>query len=318
MRFAAVATAVALFVMGTGLLLVSALPTHINDAGIQPFAGEDSPFACHGVLEHTPARPAVLLGDAGGSSEEDAEATTPEPHDPAVEVTAGFGSTWPDHIDTIESTPAVDMELTPPDDMEAVPSPLVEAEGHGDGYVGQSVVYNNCNFAVHSNIVHGPRPGDEGPPEEIYSILQSQDSLKHPFAHDPRMGVSWKLWRTGVENTAPVQFEWTWHDSFQRTWYDLSMINAGEVGWLNEDAHQGEAIVGDEDGLGAYVGRVAIKHAFTDEGMTLTPGIVQGNCVPIRCAPGEEYCTASYNAHNDWGQQHDCGEAVDLKLTLCG
>ncbi|OAG39254.1 hypothetical protein AYO21_06458 [Fonsecaea monophora] len=140
------------------------------------------------------------------------------------------------------------------------------------------------------NSVHGPRPGVEGPPEEIYSILQPQEMLSHPFARDPRLGVSWKLWRTDVENTSPVQFEW----------------------------NMAQRVPANLGGLGAYVGTVAIKHAFKAEGMSLAPEVVEGNCVPLHCAPREEYCTASYNVHNDWGQQHDCGEAVDLKSTLCG
>ncbi|OAL35665.1 hypothetical protein AYO20_05046 [Fonsecaea nubica] len=176
-------------------------------------------------------------------------------------------------------------KATTPGVTEPINEVPVEESDRGDGYLGQSIVYNNCTFTVHSNI--------------------PQEMLSHPFAHDPRLGVSWKLWRTDVENTSPVQFEWTWHDALQRTWYDLSMINAGNAGWLSPVAHRGEPIVGDEDGLGAYVGKVAIKHAFKVEGMTLVPEVVGGNCVPLHCASGEAYCTASYNVHNDWGQQHD-------------
>ncbi|KIY00124.1 uncharacterized protein Z520_03809 [Fonsecaea multimorphosa CBS 102226] len=293
MRFASVA-----LVAAAMSLLVSALPTQINDEGVKPLPEGEPPFAYHGALEHPPLAPAVPAAPAAPvNKQREAEGDAPEEH--------------PEPTTPASTEPEPEGGV----DVAGAPAGIVD---RSDDYLGQSVVYNNCPFAVHSNIVHGPRPGVEGPPEEIYSILQPQQVLSHPFAHDPQMGVSWKLWRTDVDNTAPVQFEWTWHNSFQRTWYDLSMINAGKAAWLNEDAHQGEAIVGDKDGLGAYVGEVAIKHAFKEEGMTLTPNVVGGNCVPLHCAPGEEFCTASYNVHNDWGQQHDCGEAVDLTLTLCG
>ncbi|EXJ73112.1 uncharacterized protein A1O5_04261 [Cladophialophora psammophila CBS 110553] len=296
MRFS-VAASVALIVAVMSIL-VSALPTYINNAGIKtiakrpsPKSGAIPPIACYGAAEYTPV--ANKQGEAEWAApEEGAETTATEAFKAKAEALKEI--------------------------VNANPSALAEIQDRGDGYIGQSIVYNNCPFAVHNNIVHAPRPGVDAPPEEMYSILHPGAELSHPFAHDPRMGISWKLWRTDVENTAPVQFEWTWDNTFQRTWYDLSMINAGDAGWLNEDAHEGEAIVSDEDGLGAYVGKVGIRHAFKDEGMTLVPDRTEGNCVPLQCAPGEEYCTASYNAHNDWGQQHDCREGVDLKLTLCG
>ncbi|OQU96471.1 hypothetical protein CLAIMM_02552 [Cladophialophora immunda] len=219
MRFFSVATAATLGVAAMSLL-ASALPTYHDDAGIKPSAEEDSAFACHSAMEHAPAAPANKQWEAEtGASEGHSETATPEAAEPKPEE-------------------ADEAAAAPEDSAGAYPSAPAEVGWRGDGYLGQSVVYNNCPFVVHSNIVHGPRPGVEGPPEEIYSILQPQEGLSHPFAHDPRMGVSWKLWRTDSDNTAPVQFEWTWHDSFQRTWYDLSMVNAGDAGWLDEDAHQ--------------------------------------------------------------------------------
>lgn len=189
--------------------------------------------------------------------------------------------------------------------------------------IGHASVENACAFAVNSNIVHAPRPGAEGPPEEIYEILLPGARQTHPFVHDPSMGVSWKLWRTDVENTAPVQLEYTWIPEARRTWYDLSMIDAGEAEALEGSGV--EAPVPDADGYGEYRGSIGIRHAFTDGGMSLSPDLegqdqdtAAGNCVRVGCVPGEAYCAGAYNTWNDWGQQHDCGEGVDLKLVLCG
>lgn len=186
-------------------------------------------------------------------------------------------------------------------------------------------VYNKCTFAVNSNIVHGARGGDEAKPEEIRVVLQPGQSFSHSFEHDLNLGVSWKVWRTDVDNTAPIQLEYTATDTL--TWWDLSMIDAGEAGWLEtptEDAEIEPAnITGDADGLGDYVGMVGIQHSFAQYGLSLVPfldgnEVSQGNCVAVRCSAGELYCTSAYNTWNDWGQQKDCANDVSLHLTLCG
>ncbi|KAK5196590.1 hypothetical protein LTR92_004135 [Exophiala xenobiotica] len=102
--------------------------------------------------------------------------------------------------------------------------------------LGQAIVVNACPFDVMSNIVHPPRPGVEGKPEEILSTLAAGATATHPFTHDPDMGISWKIWRTDIENQSPVQFEWAWIPGMQRSWWDLSMIDAGEVDWLETGA----------------------------------------------------------------------------------
>lgn len=186
-------------------------------------------------------------------------------------------------------------------------------------------VYNKCTFAVNSNIVHGARGGDETKPEEIWVVLQPGQNFSHSFEHDRNLGVSWKIWRTDVDNTAPIQLEYTATDTL--TWWDLSMIDAGEAGWLDgptEDAEiQPANITGDADGLGDYVGMVGIQHSFAQYGLSLVPfldgnEVSQGNCVAVRCSAGESYCTSAYNTWNDWGQQKDCANGVSLHLTLCG
>jgi hypothetical protein len=197
---------------------------------------------------------------------------------------------------------------------------------HGrHGGLGQAVVRNACPFAVHTNIVHGPRRG-QWPPEEISGVLQPGETSTHPFSHDPNTGVSWKIWREDGANTAPVQLEYTWIADQRRTWYDLSMVDAGAPEWLQNAAEtrsDDHEIVPDKDGYGDYQGSIGIKHAFADDGMTLTPqqhgkAAAQGNCVAVQCEPGARYCTGAYNTWNDWGQQHDCAEGVDLNLVLCG
>ncbi|KIV80573.1 hypothetical protein PV11_08066 [Exophiala sideris] len=190
-----------------------------------------------------------------------------------------------------------------------------------NGGVGAAIVVNACPFSVHSNIVHAPRPGAAGAPEEIYSVLAPGQTATHAFSHDPQMGISWKIWRTDVDNNSPIQFEWTYMPDMARTWYDLSMIDAGKIAYT--DPNTAGWIVGDADGYGDYVGQVAIKHAFADHGMTLTPmvggnALTEGNCVAVRCAPGDQFCKDAYNVWNDWGQQRDCAQGASLKLTLCG
>ncbi len=53
--------------------------------------------------------------------------------------------------------------------------------------LGAAEVYNACPFAVNSNIVHAPRPGADGAPEDISSTLAPGDSGSHPYLHDPGM-----------------------------------------------------------------------------------------------------------------------------------
>ncbi|KAK5221617.1 hypothetical protein LTR47_010804 [Exophiala xenobiotica] len=183
--------------------------------------------------------------------------------------------------------------------------------------LGQAIAVNACPFDVMSNIVHPPRPGVEGKPEEILSTLAAGATATHPFTHDPDMGISWKIWRTDIENQSPVQFEWAWIPGMQRSWWDLSMIDAGEVDWL-ETGSAGEEIVGDADGYGEYVGQVGVRHPFADEGLSLVPDVNEGKCVPILCQPGQEFCVHAYNVWNDWSHQKDCPEHANLRLTLCG
>jgi hypothetical protein len=197
------------------------------------------------------------------------------------------------------------------------------------GGAGVAFVHNNCSFAINSNIVHGPRPEDKGPPDEIYGMLEAGESLEHAFSHDPNVGISWKVWRTDHDtvNTSPIQLEWTWGPVAKRTWYDLSMIDAGKAGWVempeNGDALSPADLVDHPDDLGRWVGNVGIEHPFKREGMSLTPYIgseevFEGNCKGVKCAAGDPYCTGAYNTWNDWGQQQDCSEEVSLKLVLCG
>ncbi|KAI1628554.1 hypothetical protein EDD37DRAFT_644346 [Exophiala viscosa] len=190
-----------------------------------------------------------------------------------------------------------------------------------NGGVGEAIVVNACPFSVQSNIVHAPRPGVAGAPEEIFSVLAPGQTATHAFSHDPKMGISWKVWRTDVANHSPIQFEWTYVPEQGRTWYDLSMIDAGKIAYTDPNASG--KIFGDADGYGDYVGQVAVKHAFADHGMTLTPMsggnvLTEGNCVAVRCQPGDEFCKDAYNVWNDWGQQRDCAQGASLKLTLCG
>ncbi|EXJ78700.1 hypothetical protein A1O1_09102 [Capronia coronata CBS 617.96] len=185
---------------------------------------------------------------------------------------------------------------------------------------GKATLYNACPFTVYSTIVHGTGAGDTGALEEVYQTLEPEESVSHSFEHDAEVGVSWKIWREDTDNTSPVQFEYTWIQGSKRTWYDLSMIDAGEAEWL-EDSD--EEIVADEGGYEDYTGDIAIKYSFQEYGMTLIPQVdgkevADGNCLSVKCAADEEFCTAAYNTSDDWGQQHDCEDSVDLKLVLCG
>lgn len=200
----------------------------------------------------------------------------------------------------------------------AHPTSSTKGNGNGNGAEqGSAFVINACPFTVMSNIVHGTSASSNGIPEEIYSSIAPGQTVSHPFSHDPNTGVSWKIWRTDIPNQAPVQFEYAWIPEVKRTWWDLSMIDAGSVDWLEEE-NAGKAIVGDQDGYGAYVGQVGVKHAFVDEGMSLVPSVQEGICEAVLCRPGEQFCKTAYNVWNDWGQQRDCAEHVDLTLTLCG
>ncbi|KIV88206.1 hypothetical protein PV10_09123 [Exophiala mesophila] len=188
-----------------------------------------------------------------------------------------------------------------------------------------ALVYNKCTFPVNSNIVHGARGGNEAKPEEVLGILQPGQTWSHSFEHDRNLGVSWKIWRTDVDNTAPIQLEYTATDT--STWWDLSMVDAGEAGWLDESTEDvGNELAdttGDADGLGDYVGMVGIQHSFAEYGLSLVPvldgnEVFEGNCVAVKCSAGESYCKSAYNTWNDWGQQKDCPSGVSLQLTLCG
>ena len=189
---------------------------------------------------------------------------------------------------------------------------------------------NACPFKVHSNIVHAPRPGaPKGEdPEEIYSVLGSGVEVEHPFVHDPNMGISWKLWTE--EAAGPVQFEWTWKPDEKKVWWDLSMIDAaGDTASGTEAADStvtntttGAADVSNvRRGEGSLLG---VSHPFAAYGLSLRPhrdgnGIeMEGICGRIDCPAGEEVCWQAYNAWNDWGKQHDCGEDVGLRFVLCG
>jgi hypothetical protein len=189
------------------------------------------------------------------------------------------------------------------------------------GSTGSAIVHNACSFDVHSNIVHAPRTGARGAPEEIPGVIQPGETLTHPFSHDPNLGVSWKLWREDVANKNPVQLEYTWVPSSGRIWYDLSMINAGDVQWLDADSHVNETIKAgaNNDGTGKLTGEVAVAHAFggENEGITLAPHRGSG-CGTIVCAPGEQHCTKAYNTDTDDQAMRDCEQSADLKLTFCG
>jgi hypothetical protein len=110
------------------------------------------------------------------------------------------------------------------------------------------------------------------------------------------MGIAWKL--SATDGTAPVQFEWTWVPEQSRAYWDLSMI----------DAHA------KRDGKGADF----VAHGMTVQPMRGDQPVTEGNCVPVACAAGEGVCTAAYNFPEDWTRQRDCGQGVDLVLTLCG
>ena len=87
-----------------------------------------------------------------------------------------------------------------------------------------------------------------------------------------------------------------------------------------------------QEGLAAAI---RVTHPFAAQGLSLQPhrnGVPvtvasaageagsagAGVCARIECPAGEASCRSAYNAWNDWGQQHDCGEDVGLRVTLCG
>ncbi|EXJ81191.1 hypothetical protein A1O3_07481 [Capronia epimyces CBS 606.96] len=204
---------------------------------------------------------------------------------------------------------------------EADTDAYTDADTNTDAVVGKATVHNACPFSIYSNIVHGAQDGT-GLPEEIYQVLEPNETVSHAFSHDPGVGVSWKIWRQDedTDNWSPIQLEYTWITDSKRTWYDLSMIDAGEPDWLEESD---EEIVADADGYGEYTGSIGIRHSFQEHGITLTPHVdgeevAEGNCLAVQCPAGEEFCLGAYNTWNDWAQQHDCEEGVDLKLVLCG
>ncbi|KIW73984.1 hypothetical protein PV04_02057 [Phialophora macrospora] len=186
---------------------------------------------------------------------------------------------------------------------------------------GSALVYNACAFTVQSNIVHAPRPGEDGAPEEIMGAIAPGETLSHPFSHDPNLGISWKIWRTDGDNHNPVQFEYAWTPDSTLVWYDMSMIDAGEIEWLDPESHEGEAIEdgANNDGTGDLTGKVAVEHPFggEDEGMRLDP-LGNGDCDSVVCPAGEQYCLKAYNTDTDDQAMRACTESVDLKLTLCG
>ncbi|KAJ9608376.1 hypothetical protein H2200_007364 [Cladophialophora chaetospira] len=184
---------------------------------------------------------------------------------------------------------------------------------------GSAVVANECPFVVYTNIVHAPRPGQAGAPEEILVTLQTGESQSHPFDHDLNMGVSWKVWRTDTNNKNVVQFEYTYVG--ERTYYDLSMINGGTVEYLEPEEHEGETIEegANNDGSGKLTGEVGVVHPFAEEGLSLiAQGNVGGGCGSVVCPAGDRTCAQAYNTDDDHQAMRDCGASVDLKLTLCG
>ena len=161
---------------------------------------------------------------------------------------------------------------------------------------GSAVVHNACKFSVRSNIVHPPRVGVSGNPEEIMGTLAPGATLTHPFSHDPDMGISWKLWRedAGTSNHKPVQLEYTSVPLSGGLWYDMSMIDAGTTEYLDAAAHESETIAAgaNNDGSGALTGMVAVAHPFggAGEGMTLTT-----NCGSVVCPAGQQYCKTPFS-----------------------
>lgn len=187
------------------------------------------------------------------------------------------------------------------------------------GGTGSAIVANKCPFVVQTNIVHAPRAGREGAPEEIPLTLQPGESQSHPFEHDLNMGVSWKVWRTDTANKNVVQFEYTCDG--QRTYYDMSMINGGTVEYLEGSEHEGEAVKegANNDGSGKLTGDVGVVHPFREEGLSLkAQGSVGGGCGAVVCLAGEKTCAQAYNTDDDHQAMRDCGASVDLRLTLCG
>jgi len=167
--------------------------------------------------------------------------------------------------------------------------------------------------------VHGPRPGINGPPEEIASTLGPDERVEHDLVQGPNIGISWKIWREDIENKRPIQLEWTWVPDSERTWYDLSMIDAAEA--QKQDSSEEELEPGQLE-FEMSAGAVGVKHAFAELGLTLTTernanAVEHANCVDIKCEPGDEYWLKADNKSDDWERQHDCQEDVGLKLTLC-
>ena len=63
----------------------------------------------------------------------------------------------------------------------SIAAPAQQANALISTPLGAASVLNACPFAVHSNIVHAPRPGEvEGvKPEEIYSVLETGVEIGH-------------------------------------------------------------------------------------------------------------------------------------------
>jgi hypothetical protein len=68
-------------------------------------------------------------------------------------------------------------------------SPTPQGSVMDSSPLGSARVINACPFAVHSDIAHSPRPGVDGAPEQILSVLAPGENVEHPFLHDP--GMCW-------------------------------------------------------------------------------------------------------------------------------
>ena len=148
------------------------------------------------------------------------------------------------------------------------------------------------------------------------------------------MGVSWKLWPEHAPR--PIQFEWTWVGEQARTYFDLSMIDAGarkrsltarqewdgesEQEWQGEDEQEWQPEQEQPQGEEGS----SISHPFAAFGMTIQPMrngetiTGEGMCQTVACPAGASGCTAAYNFAEDWSRQHDCPEGTSIRLTLCG
>jgi len=197
----------------------------------------------------------------------------------------------------------------------ALPTVSVSQPAMTPSRIGVVHVQNLCPFTVHSNVVHSPRDSDceDCPPEERYSLLQPNSTASQPYNTDPDTGVSWKLWRTDTPvQHGPVQFEYTWDTTISRLYYDLSMVDAATV-------RTPQLVTADAG---------HVQHAFAQEGITVgtfrvdskrsVVAVAEGRCEGVVCLAGERACRGAYNAWNDWAQQHDCSESVQVVVTLCG